>query len=315
MLRRCLPGTLKATRLARLRSPVAAIRFMSHQLFKLMRKLIPSILGVTIPDWLSLGGKPATFPPSAHTHSYGTLTDIPASFVPSAHTHTYASLDGIPASFPPAVHTHAMGDVTGLAAALAGRVLVPIYLSLPPQDEVLQMGTGFGGNRDVYFRVPADKGPLAIRYEIPAGANPSPLTASLSGGVLTYRLGLGGTPGSAVLNTTANAIINLSLDGIFAPGSVPIRNLGGGDGTGIINSAMIATSLVPSFYTTAVVGQLCIVDGVNGIQQHAFVCVSASPIKWASASSSVVWNFTSQSWRIARVSGAPGSEIVTYSSF
>lgn len=57
--------------------------------------------------WATLQGKPTTFPPAAHTHSYTSLTDIPTTFAPSAHTHAWADITGKPTTFPPAAHTHA----------------------------------------------------------------------------------------------------------------------------------------------------------------------------------------------------------------
>lgn len=63
--------------------------------------------------WSNLPGKPASFPPAAHTHAWSDITGKPATFAPSAHTHTWSDLTGIPVSFPPSAHTHAWGEITG----------------------------------------------------------------------------------------------------------------------------------------------------------------------------------------------------------
>lgn len=54
-------------------------------------------------NWAShVAGKPETFPPDAHTHTWTTIA-------------------GRPSVFPPESHTHATADVTGLTAALASK--------------------------------------------------------------------------------------------------------------------------------------------------------------------------------------------------
>jgi hypothetical protein len=56
-------------------------------------------------SWDGITDKPATFPPSAHTHPIADVTNL------------QATLDGKAAS----VHSHAQADVTGLVAALAAK--------------------------------------------------------------------------------------------------------------------------------------------------------------------------------------------------
>lgn len=89
--------------------------------------------------WESLSGKPATFPPSTHTHVIADTTGLQAALdgkAATSHTHVKAnitdfahthpisevtnlqtSLDGKAAT----VHTHAIADVTGLQTALDGK--------------------------------------------------------------------------------------------------------------------------------------------------------------------------------------------------
>lgn len=56
-------------------------------------------------DWDDITGKPATFPPSSHTHPISDVTNL------------QTALDGKAAS----VHTHAISDVTSLQTALDGK--------------------------------------------------------------------------------------------------------------------------------------------------------------------------------------------------
>lgn len=90
-------------------------------------------------DWTAVENKPTTFPPSAHTHAYSTLTGLPtipstpgqvgaepagavAAHVAASDPHPqYLTGDEGDASYADLVHTHTQSDVTGLAAALAGK--------------------------------------------------------------------------------------------------------------------------------------------------------------------------------------------------
>lgn len=73
--------------------------------------ITPSAPAVTV-TWANLSGKPATFPPSAHTHLWSDVTDKPSVFAPAAHTHAYADITGKPATFTPSAHTHPWADLT-----------------------------------------------------------------------------------------------------------------------------------------------------------------------------------------------------------
>ena len=68
-------------------------------------------------DYASITGKPTTFEPSAHDHDYASITGKPTTFEPSAHDHDYASITGKPAKFPPAAHSHVKADVTDFPTA------------------------------------------------------------------------------------------------------------------------------------------------------------------------------------------------------
>ena len=66
--------------------------------------------------WSNITGKPAKFPPTAHTHDYASITDKPTTFEPSAHDHDYASITGKPTTFEPSAHDHDYASITGKPA-------------------------------------------------------------------------------------------------------------------------------------------------------------------------------------------------------
>jgi len=70
--------------------------------------------------WDDVDGKPATFPPSAHTHAYADIT-------------------GKPSTFPPSAHSHAIADTTGLQAALDGKQPATTFKTV---NGIAIMGTG-----------------------------------------------------------------------------------------------------------------------------------------------------------------------------
>lgn len=69
--------------------------------------------------WDDITGKPTTFTPATHTHSYTALTDIPSTFTPTAHNHVWADITDKPTTFTPSTHTHAYGDLTGIPSTFA----------------------------------------------------------------------------------------------------------------------------------------------------------------------------------------------------
>ena len=88
-------------------------------------------------SYTSLQNVPATFSPSAHTHSTADITGITGSFAAASHTHDaaaitsgvlelariptigFTALAGVPATFSPSVHTHSTADVVGLTASFS----------------------------------------------------------------------------------------------------------------------------------------------------------------------------------------------------
>lgn len=77
------------------------------------------------PTWAEVTSKPATMPPSAHSHAWSEVTGKPSTFTPAAHTHAWGDLSGVPAqatrwptwgevsgkpaTMPPSAHTHTTG--------------------------------------------------------------------------------------------------------------------------------------------------------------------------------------------------------------
>ena len=71
--------------------------------------------------WSGVTGKPASFPPTGHTHAGSEIT----SPVPNASAVPWSGVTGKPASFPPASHQHAGGDVTSPVASAASADAAP----------------------------------------------------------------------------------------------------------------------------------------------------------------------------------------------
>lgn len=74
-------------------------------------------------NWPQVGGKPSTFPPSAHVHYWSEVTEKPSSFPAAAHTHAWADVTGKPSSFPPDVHTHSWESITNKPAQIGSSAL------------------------------------------------------------------------------------------------------------------------------------------------------------------------------------------------
>jgi len=67
-------------------------------------------------SWTSVTNKPATFPPSTHTHTvdYNDVVNKPLTFAPSAHSHSWTSITDKPSEFPPSSHAHSFWSLTDL---------------------------------------------------------------------------------------------------------------------------------------------------------------------------------------------------------
>ena len=71
------------------------------------------------PTWDSVLNKPATFPPSTHTHTASQITDFASAVVAVSPPVDWSSLTGKPSTFAPSAHTHFKSEITGLTADLA----------------------------------------------------------------------------------------------------------------------------------------------------------------------------------------------------
>jgi len=71
------------------------------------------------PTWDSVLNKPATFPPSTHTHTASQITDFASAVVAVSPPVDWSSLTGKPSTFAPSAHTHLKSEITGLDADLA----------------------------------------------------------------------------------------------------------------------------------------------------------------------------------------------------
>jgi hypothetical protein len=67
------------------------------------------------PTWDSVLNKPATFPPSAHTHTASQITDFASAVVAVSPPVDWSSLTGKPTEFPPEAHTQDASTITGLS--------------------------------------------------------------------------------------------------------------------------------------------------------------------------------------------------------
>ena len=100
--------------------------------------------------WSNITGKPAKFPPTAHTHDYASITDKPTTFEPSAHDHDYASITDKPTTFEPSAHDHDYASITGKPTTFEPSAHAHDYASItdkpttfPPADhahDLLQIG-------------------------------------------------------------------------------------------------------------------------------------------------------------------------------
>jgi hypothetical protein len=70
------------------------------------------------PTWASVLNKPATFPPSAHTHTASQITDFASAVVAVSPPVDWSSLTGKPSTFAPSAHTHPISEINGLGDAL-----------------------------------------------------------------------------------------------------------------------------------------------------------------------------------------------------
>jgi hypothetical protein len=79
-----------------------------------------------VPGWSEVTGKPATFPPAAHSHAWDEVTSKPTTFPPTAHTHPVSDVDGLQAALgdkAASSHTHPVTDLTATGTASSSTYL------------------------------------------------------------------------------------------------------------------------------------------------------------------------------------------------
>lgn len=146
--------------------------------------------------WADLTDKPVSFTPSAHSHAWGEITSKPTTFTPSAHTHLWADITDKPTTFPPATHTHSYNDLTD-KPSLAGRLVLLGTINL---TETLLISLAVGMKRKTFplTGVTATDTLLAIPTAAPTTGcevvNAYPASAgNVSIGYYTPLLGIGAT--------------------------------------------------------------------------------------------------------------------------
>ena len=74
--------------------------------------------------WANISGKPSTFSPSSHSHTFASLTSKPTTLagygITDAFDGTYSSLTGKPNTFTPSPHNQAWSTITNTPTTLAG---------------------------------------------------------------------------------------------------------------------------------------------------------------------------------------------------
>ena len=70
--------------------------------------------------WDLVADKPATFPPSAHTHPWSEVTDKPTEYPAAYHQHGWADITGKPTAYPPTTHGHDWTEIANKPAFFNG---------------------------------------------------------------------------------------------------------------------------------------------------------------------------------------------------
>ena len=120
----------------------------------------PEIL-LTVPKWGDIYDKPATFPPSEHTHTaqpvanvaWNDITEKPTTFAPADHSHpaqvvAWADVTDKPTTFAPDAHSHpaqvvAWTDVTEKPTTFAPRMAAIRYLGNGATSRVISFEPAF----------------------------------------------------------------------------------------------------------------------------------------------------------------------------
>lgn len=82
-----------------------------------------NVVNVPAPTWAAISGKPTSFAPAPHTHTWGDILSRPTSLAGYGITDAVLGTDSrLTDSRAPLAHTHAIADVVGLQVALDGKL-------------------------------------------------------------------------------------------------------------------------------------------------------------------------------------------------
>ena len=164
--------------------------------------------------WSNVTGKPATFPPKAHSHDYASITEKPATFPPDVHAHDYASITNKPATFPPDVHAHDYASITEKPATFPPDVHAHDYASITNKPATFPP--------DVHAHDLLQIGGLLLRYNSAEGY----LEQSANAGATWTPLVSESAPPSATAYalawTDGSAIFSRQVPGAWLNGNVQI---------------------------------------------------------------------------------------------
>lgn len=220
--------------------------------------------GSGAPDWADITNKPATFPPSTHTHAPSDVTGtavittdarLSDARTPTAHTHDYTTgVTGKPSTFAPSAHTHPASDLTTFrpfAAATSANVALTASTTVNLTALDLAVAGVETWVLDYGIPVTVSGGTAGVKpiFTLPASSTGSMMivgtTSALTGSTSFYST----TPGTA----SATGFVTASLTGAYV--WVRARIVTGGAGTiriGVATGASAAGNLLAGASVTAV---------------------------------------------------------------
>ena len=186
------------------------------------------------PTWSTLSGKPTTFPPEAHSHTFDSIMERPTAYPPSTHQHAVADIMDMPViSRPVDIQTFTPTGAFSTATQYTwvkpeGAKIVQVMMisagggggqgGSNVLGSTVGGGGGGGAGNEGNFTIPADQLPGTVSVSVPKGG----------------RGGIGGTTNSWPLNTQAarfgDNLVNSGSPG--APGSPTGNNSAGGGAWG-----------------------------------------------------------------------------------
>ena len=194
---------------------------------------LPEGAGGGTTTWGEVTNKPATFPPSTHTHAIADVNGLQAALNAKGTSNlvigtsagtamagntslfdgVYGSLSGIPSTFTPAAHTHTIANVTGLQAALNAKGTSDLTLGTTAGTALAGNTALFNGQYGSLSGVPSTFTPAAHTHTI---ANVTGLQTALdnasSGGFSGAYSALTGIPTTFAPAAHTHSIAN--IDGL-----------------------------------------------------------------------------------------------------